>query len=603
MTRIKAVLKSAAWVTLAVGSALSCAPLAMASDHPGNVFVVGDPVRVAVPNTWAVWRAVDIDGKQVGIGNAQAGMAVLGNLPVGYYEIREPNGGPRITVGVLAKTSTSDDTPIAIDAAMSWFYAEPDKIRNACTLCRLAGVKWVRDRLSWPEMEPAKGKLAEETRYERAMRIQHEAGLKILQVNHASPPWASNNGSHFPEDLRDAYNFYRALAKRWHGLADAVEPWNEPDIVEFGGHTGCEIASFQKASYLGFKAGDPKLPVCESVFAIDRPETLNEFGANEVYPYFDLYNLHHYIALPNYPRAYARHRAVSGGRPLWTTEFNLTINWADEKTKEPTDDDLRIQGYRVSKVFAKALHEGTVKAFYFILGHYVERKLQYGLVHEDLTPRPAYIAFAAVGRLLNAAEPLGRVDLGDEKLMGYLFKTVVNGEESETLVAWSETNPTKIDVAAARTMFDYLGREMPHAEKVELTRAPIFALFARGASKQFKIAPPPAKAKWLNGEACPVVLQLLGKGDAAQSAFVLDDTKELRLVAYNFGAKPVRGTLAIVGAKANTDQVEIAPGARVEQILKVADVGDVLVRLDLGNDGHPLVSSRVTLVPTAKPGK
>ena len=107
------------------------------------------------------------------------------------------------------------------------------------------------------------------------------------------------------------------------GLADAIEPWNEPDIELFGGHTGCEIASFHKAAYLGLKAGNPQQPVCGTVFAIDRPETLDEFGANEVYPYFDRYDLHHYVGLDAYPRAYGRHRKISGGRPMWTTEFNL----------------------------------------------------------------------------------------------------------------------------------------------------------------------------------------------------------------------------------------------------------------------------------------
>ena len=65
---------------------------------------------------------------------------------------------------------------------------------------------------------------------------------------------------------------------------------------------------------------------------------------------------------------------------------------------------------------------GADKLFYFILGHYVERTLQYGLVHTDLTPRPAYIAFAAVGRLFNGAKPLGRVNFGDDKLKGLFLR-------------------------------------------------------------------------------------------------------------------------------------------------------------------------------------
>jgi hypothetical protein len=563
---------------------------ALASDHPGNVFVVGDNVRVTVPKTWAAWHAIDIDRKGVGHGVARDGVAELGTLAIGYFEIHEKDGPGMVTAAVLAKVTPVENTPIAIDAAVSWFYSDAQQIRDACKLCRLAGVKWVRDRASWPEIETVRGIWAADTRYERAMRIEHESGLKILQVNHISPPWAAKDPRHFPDDLRDVYNFYRGLAKRWKGLADAIEPWNEPDIDMFGGHTGCEIASFQKAAYLGLKSGDPQLPVNDAVFAIDRPETLEEFGANEVYPYFDRYDLHHYIALKRFPQAYGRHRAVSGGRPMWTTEFNLNIFWDDEITHEPSEDDLRVQGYRISKAFSEALHEGTEKAFYFMLGHYVERKIQYGIVHTDLTPRPAYVAFAAVGRFLNGAEPIGRVDLGDEKLKGYVFRTEFDGAKHETLVTWSETNPTAIKFQTAEKAYDYLGRELPNVRKFELTRSPVFVLMPPGGSKQLKIEPPPANSKWLAGKACPVVMQLIGKGDVNKSAFELDKTRQLRLVAYNFGEKRARGKLTIKGATSQAQEIEIAPGTREERVIKTDVPGHVVAQFD-SSVGKALVSA------------
>jgi hypothetical protein len=572
-----------------------------ASDHPGNVFVAGASVRIAVPKSWVAWRAIDIDRKEVGHGTAESGFAELGKLPVGYFEIRERDGSGLVTAAVLEKSTAADDTPIAIDAAMSWFYSDPEQIRDACKLCRMAGVKWVRDRASWPEIETARGTWAGDTRYERAMRIQHEEGLKILQVNHISPPWASNDTKRFPEDLRDVYNFYRGLAKRWKGLADAIEPWNEPDLDIFGGHTGCEIASFQKAAYLGLKAGDPEQPVNAAVFAIDRPETLNEFGANEVYPYFDRYSLHHYKKLEKYPELYGRHRAVNGGRPMWTTEFNLTIFWADEKTHEPSEEDLRVQAFRVSKVFAEALHEGPEKLFYFILGHYVERNLQYGLVHTDLTPRPGYVAFAAVGRLFNAAEPIGRVDLGDEKLKGYVFRTIVDGSERETLVAWSETKPTTIEFPPFERAYDYLGRQLPGARKIELTRAPVYLVLSRGGSKQLRIAPPPKQTKWRDGKASPVVLQLRGKGDVNHSAFQLNDTKQIRLVVYNFGDTSTNGQLNVEGATGATGQIRIGPGKREERTLTANGPGKLTVRLDMGGAGHALVSAKLVNAPAPAP--
>lgn len=570
---------------------LATAGMAWGSEHPGNVYVAGEDVRVGVPAGWAGWRAIDVEGKEVGTGKGAS--AELGKLPVGYYEVKEKGGTGIVTAGVVAESTAVEDTPIALDAGMAWFYPEAEQIRDACRLCRLAGVTWVRDRSSWPEIETARGTWAPDGRYERAMRVEHESGLKVLQVNHISPMWAGKDGRRFPEDLRDVYNFYKGVAKRWEGLADAIEPWNEPDIELFGGQTGCEIASFQKAAYLGLKAGNPRQKVNETVFAIDRPETLEEFGANEVWPYFDRYDLHHYKAMTKYPELYGRHRAVSGGRPMWTTEFNLTVKWADEKTHEPSEEQLRVQAYRVAKVFSMALNEGVEKAFYFILGHYVERNIQYGLVHQDLTPRPAYVAMAAVGRLLNGADRLGRVDLGDEKLKGYVFKTVVDGEERETLVAWSETKASPLAVRAGEKAYDYLGREMPGAASVDLTRAPVFVVMPRGGSKGLKVEPPPAKAEWESGEASTVVLQLIGQGDVDRSAFQLDGTKQLRLVAYNFGEKVAKGKLTVEGATVEGGDLDIAPGARVERVIRVEKPGQVTVRAVMGEAGHAIVSARV----------
>lgn len=570
---------------------------AVASEHPGNIFFLSEEARIALPTAWSDWTAVDVEGKEVAHGKGSP--ADLGKLPVGYFEVKQTDGPGKVSAAVVVKSEPVEDTPIAMDAAMSWFYSDPQQIHDVCKLCRIAGVRWVRDRASWPEVEPARGRWAKDTRYEKAMRIQHEEGLKILQINHASPPWASKNGSHFPDDLRDVYNFYREIAKRWKGQFDAFEPWNEPDIIEFGGHTGCEIATFNKAAYWGLHRGDPQLTINDAVFAIDRAETLDEFGWNEAYPYFDRYDLHHYSKLERYPQLYARHRAVSGGRPMWTTEFNLTVHWADEKTHEPAEDELRVQGFRVGKVFAEAMYEGPEKLFYFILGDYVERNLQYGLIHADLTPRPAYVSFAAVGRLLNGAKPVGKVDLGDEKLKGYLFETIIDGQQKETLVTWSETKPTKVEVPGVEKTFDYLGRDLPGGGKQKLTRETMFMVLPRGGAKDLKITPPPAKAKWLDGKPCPVVLQLLGQTDYKQSAYRIDKSKELKLVAYNFGKKAARGKLSLQGASGDAGELEIAPGAREERTIKVNGAGKVTAVLELGDLGHAVVSARTALAAPA----
>ncbi len=256
-------------------------------------------------------------------------------------------------------------------------------------------------------------------------------------------------------------------------------------------------------------------------------------------------------------------------------------------------------------MFAEALHEGPEKAFYFILEDYVERQLQYGLLHHDMTPRPAYLSFAAVGRLLNGASPLGRVDLGDDKLKGYLFKTKVDGNDRETLVAWSETKPTGVDIPNVENAYDYLGRDLGKSGQVQLSRATVYMVLPPGGSKGLKIVAPPAKAAWVNSPpACAVVLQLLGATDFKQSGFLVDKSKDLRLVAYNFGDKPAHGKFSMQGATGPSDSIDIPAGARIEQSITTAGPGSVTVRLDLGDVGTAMVhGTLVTAPPTTQGSK
>ena len=160
---------------------------------------------------------------------------------MGYYELRQ--GGATTTIGVLAPLPrpVSASSPIAVDAAMAWFYPTAAEKTAVANLCRLAGTAWVRDRMTWGEIEPAREVFAAATRYDESSRIQSEAGLRVLQVPHSTPAWAETGSKNFPEDLRDIYQFLRHTAARWKGRVEAFEPWNEADIEMFGGHTGAEI--------------------------------------------------------------------------------------------------------------------------------------------------------------------------------------------------------------------------------------------------------------------------------------------------------------------------------------------------------------------------
>jgi len=521
-------------------------------DHPGNVFLAGEELAVPVAaKDGEAWEAVDYDGKRVAEGKVAGGRAALGKLPVGWYEVRA--GGEAVSAGVLAplKAPTPVTSPISLDVAMAWFYKTEPQMKAVANLCTLAGINWVRDRLAWGEMEPERGKFSGPNRYDASARIQSEAGLRVLQVSHISPPWANPNGKRFPPDLRDAYRFYREMAKRWAGQVTAYEPWNEADIDVFGGHTGAEMAALQKASYLGLKAGRPDVIACQNVFATAQGPILKDLDANAAWPYFDKFNLHHYCGTDGYPGVYAAFRAVSGGRPMWVTEFAVPVPWAgDEKKKEPTAADLKIQSERIAQVYAASLAEGPEESFYFILGHYVEGQTQFGLIRLDLTPRPGYLALAAIGRLLADARPLGSVK--KDNVRAHVFSAKPDGEAREVLVAWAQGGGAEFKLPVApEAVYDHLGRPAQAAgEALKLTAAPVFAVLPMGTSAKMNLVSAPIAPPVAKGEPSPVVLQALwpeAPRDLGRSAYRISGEKpeKIPVYIYNFSDKDTEGTLKV----------------------------------------------------------
>ena len=363
-----------------------------------------------------------------------AGASVLGRLPVGYYEVRQSGDAAKrlpVTIGVLAplKAPTPETSPVACDVAMAWFYPEP-KMPAAANLCALAGLNWVRDRLSWGRVGEAAGRVREQSRYDASAAAQVAAGLKVLQVNHSVAALDLATAKRFPPDLRDAYRFYREMARRWQGKVLAFEPWNEADAWNFGNHTGSEMATMQKASYLGLKAGNPKVIVCQNAFASDRrPTTLGTTstptgpGPTST-PSTTTTTSRSSITPRTTPPIAPSRPAGPCGSP------SAACRCRGPATRSSRSRPRRTCGSRPSASprptpcrSTKARRPRSISSF----GTTSKGKRSSGCCDEDLTPRPGYLALAAVGRLLADARPLGQLKTGDPALHAFAFRAKPDG--------------------------------------------------------------------------------------------------------------------------------------------------------------------------------
>ncbi|MGB9598031.1 MAG: hypothetical protein ACPL7B_17225, partial [Candidatus Poribacteria bacterium] len=220
------------------------APVAVdiSSNHIGNIWTEEEKVKFGIDADSEFNLVIaDYYGKNVYKGKINTGKSELdlGKFQKGYYllTVKSENETKKIHFAIVPSPDSRpdmSDSTIASDVAMSWL-VKPEHFDDLAKLIKLAGIVWVRDRINWGEVEIARGRFAENTKYDLSADIQTKNGLKVYQVFHATPGWAQEaKSSHsFPDDLRDIYNFASEMARRYKGKVLAWEVWNEPDITVF----------------------------------------------------------------------------------------------------------------------------------------------------------------------------------------------------------------------------------------------------------------------------------------------------------------------------------------------------------------------------------
>ncbi|HOY57062.1 MAG TPA: glycerophosphodiester phosphodiesterase family protein [Verrucomicrobiota bacterium] len=622
-------------------------------EHPGNIYLEGETVQVrlpeGLPDTATGWRLLDDQARVLRSGalSAQAVQArtpiAAGDLGVGWYRIEfdapERTNILWTTAAVIRRLSAPvpGDSPVCVDSATAWFARnDPPRQERFANLAALAGVNWVRDRLRWSDIQPEPGALVPAgTTYDTAAEAQHAAGLKVLQVFHDTPSWARevpNAGGRFAPDLRHAYDLGRALAARFKGRVAAWEPWNEANVSTFGAHTVDEMCSWQKASWLGFKAGDPGVIVGWNVTTTaPTPAQTDGVLANETWPYFDTYNIHTYDWSHSYAQLWKPAREAVSGRPLWVTEADRGTPHLKQDPWYDQDPQLeRLKAEWLAQSYASSLFAGTRRHFHFILGHYHEPNgVQFGLLRLDMTPRPAYAALAAVGRCLAGARALGRFEPGEDVHV-YAFRAKPDGQERDVLVAWAEKEmdwdgrgqtasawkpPVNLDVQG---VVDYLGRPAGTALPERFTSAPVFVFLPAGQAATLPLEPPPPLAHPRTATVSPVVLQLsLPRSATARvqdipwsEGYVYSvkpgQSLTLPIHAYNFGTADAKGRIQVErqpeGWEVQVPSTEMVVGPRdrvaLEARLRVpagaaCRDGWVVLRADCADQGRPVLAFRV----------
>lgn len=236
----------------------------------------------------------------------------------------------------------------------------------------------------------------------------------------------------------------------------AWEFWNEPDIG-FSVEPVWEFAAAQKAAYLGFKAGNPELPVLAGALCRDPPGAYADaLLENGLTPYFDIFNYHTYTGFGNIPFLMNKIRDLlrkngAGNVAVWFTENNTQAEGpgrADSvrpgfKAHDAEQEMLVAESIPKAQILLQSF--GVSRIFFFQLCAFNEQhgNKDWGLYRRDFTVKPGFAVLSTLNDVLGNARLLGEWD-APRGVRGFLF---TQPDGTQTLAFWKKT--VKIDQEAA----------------------------------------------------------------------------------------------------------------------------------------------------------
>lgn len=609
-----------------------------------HVFLHGESITIRVPKEITpparTCRVLNEEMDRIAEHLVSGPILDLGRLAPGWYRIEFRNGENALsgytTAAVLTPLTARppDNSPIAVDVALAWLGASDQQDWPLyAQLAQVAGVRWVRDRIHWREMQSKDGSFFKDTKYDSSATIQSAQGLQLLQVFHTRPPWAlapDGNADHPRTDLAKLYQFCRGMAQRFQGKVQAWEPWNEGNAGNFGGFSLDELCAIQKAAYLGFKAGDPDLTVCwNPLGGVNIESQTRSILRNETWPYYDVYSIHSYDWPESYEDLWVHARDAASGKPIWVTESDRGMTAApDSDVGDFTPKNDQRKAELVAQSYVRSLYAGASRHFHFILGPYMEgeQRTQFGLLRKDLTPRPSFVAVANLGRILAGATCLGRYLVPDQPdIHIYAFRAQPDGSARDVLVAWTESPGDWASRGNARApwpveaplpveaAFNYLGRPLASAPPVTLRPDPVFLVLPEGAAQELALRTV-APAKVRSGSPSSVVLQFdaanvapiqrrIGWSPEAAYEFSPGTRVDASLTVYNLGAARVTGHVTLKDlpggwhVTATSWAMDLEPGEQRTvplhfELTDQAETGDVWLdfRGDFGTLEQPVLS-------------
>jgi len=355
-------------------------------------------------------------------------------------------------------------------------------------LIKIAGISWLRTNAFWSRIEKLESRFSWDS-VDQIISLARQFDIALLMVVAYGTDWASTAPQHVKGYERTRYqpklslyiNFLNLLIDRYQKAISSWEIWNEPNIG-FWKSPKDDYADFLKISYSEIKKYQSFSTVLMGGLSgapIDWLDMLQRKKAGNAY---DVYNIHPYYydsipeeQLENDLSKFIKKVDEVRNAPIWITEMGAPTN----KVTLYDQSSLLVRGMVI------ALSYGVKKVFWYELADnridVNDKEANFGILFSDLSPKPAYVAYTILTRILSAAQFKEKIDLGIKDTYGYLFSRA----NDDVIVLWTinkEGQPIAFHINADKAkVVDVMGEEnLVYAKEgnilLRLSQSPVYII-------------------------------------------------------------------------------------------------------------------------------
>ncbi len=395
----------------------------------------------------------DDGGQTAGAEGGRVSFSVAEPTPT---PIPSPTPSPTATTRSTGGTSAPAPTPVPPSApappGTGFGYGAQLARVSSSTIGHLnaLGFKWIKLQIRWEAQEPSPGSIDWGT-LDGVVALANGGGKSLLFSVVTTPKWARarTEGQGPPDDPNTYGNFVSAIAQRYCGKVQAIEVWNEQNLLtEWNTGRGINAKEYMdllKIAYRRIKDACPGMIVVSGAptptgltdgwTAVDDVEYLRRMYNNGLKNYCDAvgvhpsgfdnpadadwrtwkdssgFNNHRSFFFSNTIKAY--HDVMvqngDGNKRLWATEFgwatienmSATPNPGYEYAATNTEASQASNLVKAMQIAKQSGYMGVM--FIWNLDFSVEvgawwEGSKFSLLRADGTPRPAYTALAAMAK-------------------------------------------------------------------------------------------------------------------------------------------------------------------------------------------------------------